>query len=71
MDLDDILEVLAKIGLALLAIVAVAILAYCFLGWILVIVAFVQGKVVLGLTLLIVWMIVSGVKLFQYQIISP
>lgn len=67
MDLDDILEVIGKIfaiiGLALLIGLAIVGLAYCFLGWILAVVAFVQGKAVLGFVLLIVWMIVSGARL--------
>ena len=67
MDLEDILEVIGKIfaiiGLALLTGLAIALLAYCALGWILAVVAFVQGKAVLGFVLLIVWMIVSGARL--------
>lgn len=67
MDLEDILEVIGKIfaiiGLGLLMGLAVALLAYCFLGWIFAVVAFVQGKAVLGFVLLIVWMIVSGARL--------
>lgn len=67
MDLEDILEVIGKIfaiiGLALLIGLAIVGLAYCFLGWIFAVVAFVQGKAVLGFVLLIVWMIVSGARL--------
>lgn len=67
MDLEDILGVIGKIfaiiGLSLLVWLSIALLAYCFLGWIFAVVAFVQGKVVLGFVLLIVWMIVSGARL--------
>ena len=67
MDLEDILEVtghvFAVIGLALLAVLAFVLLAYCFFGWLLAVVAFVQGKVALGFILLIVWMVVSGARL--------
>lgn len=67
MDLEDILEVIGKIfaiiGLALLMGLAIVLIAYCFLGWILAIVAFFYGKVVLGIALLMVWLIVSGARL--------
>ena len=67
MDLEDILEgigrIFAIIGLALLTGLAVVGIAYCFLGWILAVVAFAQGNVVLGFILLIVWMVVSGARL--------
>lgn len=67
MDLEDILEAVGKIfaviGVALLAVLAFALLAYCFFGWLLAVGAFVQGKVALGFILLIVWMIVSGARL--------
>lgn len=67
MDLDDILEVIGKIfaiiGLALLVGLSIALIAYCFLGWILAVVAFFYGKVALGIALLIVWMVVSGARL--------
>lgn len=67
MDLDDILEdigtIFAAIGVALLVVLAVVLIAYCFLGWIFAVVAFVHGKVALGFILLIVWMIVSGARL--------
>lgn len=67
MDLEDILEAVGKIfaiiGLVLLTGLAVALLAYCFLGWIFAVVAFLHGKVVLGIALLIVWMVVSGARL--------
>lgn len=67
MDLEDILEIIGKIfaiiGLALLVVLTVALIAYCFLGWILAVVAFFHGKIVLGIALLIVWLIVSGAKL--------
>lgn len=67
MDLEDILEAVGKIfaaiGIALLAVLAVVLLAYCFFGWLLAVAAFVQGKVALGFILLIVWMVVSGARL--------
>ena len=67
MDLDDILGVIGKIfaiiGLALLVWLSIALIAYCFLGWILAVVAFFYGKVGLGIALLIVWMVVSGARL--------
>jgi hypothetical protein len=67
MDLEDILEVIGKIfaiiGLALLVGLSIALLAYCALGWILAVVAFFYGKVVLGIALLMVWLIVSGARL--------
>lgn len=67
MDLDDILEVIGKIfaiiGLALLVWLSIALIAYCFLGWIFAVVAFIQGKVGLGIALLIVWLIVSGARI--------
>lgn len=67
MDLDDILEVIGKIfaiiGLSLLVVLGIVLLAYCCLGWIFAVVAFINGKAVLGFTLLIVWMIVSGARL--------
>lgn len=67
MDLDDILEVIGKIfaiiGLALLTWLAIALIAYCFLGWILAVVAFFYGKVGLGIALLVIWMVVSGARL--------
>ena len=67
MDLEDILEVIGKIfaiiGLALLIGLAIALIAYCFLGWILPVVAFFYGKVGLGIALLVIWMIVSGARL--------
>lgn len=67
MDLEDILESIGKIfaiiGLALLIGLAIALLAYCFLGWILAIVAFFYGKVGLGIALLVIWMVVSGARL--------
>ena len=50
MDLDDILEAVGKI----FAVIGVALL---------VVLAFVQGKVALGFILLIVWMVVSGARL--------
>ena len=67
MDLEDILEaigrIFAAIGIALLTVLAVVLLAYCFFGWLFAVAAFIQGKVVLGITLLIVWAIVSGARL--------
>ena len=64
MDLDDILEVIGKIfaiiGLVLLIGSAIVGLAYCFLGWILAVVAFFYGKVGLGIALLVLRMGVSG-----------
>lgn len=67
MDLDDILEgigtILAAIGVALLVVLALVSIAYCFLGWIFAVVAFLQGKVGLGIALLIIWMVVSGARL--------
>ena len=67
MDLEDILEVIGKIfaiiGLVLLIGLSVVLVAYGLLGWIPVVVAFVQGKVVLGIALLMVWLIVSGARL--------
>ena len=67
MDLEDILEVIGKIfaiiGLVLLMGLAVALIAYCFLGWILAVVAFFYGKVALGIALLVIWMVVSGARL--------
>ena len=67
MDLEDILEVIGKvlsiIGIILLTALAVAVLAYCFLGWILPIIAFLHGKTILGFVLLIIWMIVSGARI--------
>lgn len=64
---EDILEAIGKIfaiiGIGLLTALAVAVLAYCFLGWILPIIAFLHGKATLGLVLLIVWMIVSGARI--------
>lgn len=71
MDLEDILEVIGRIfaiiGLALLAGLlvglSIALIAYSLLGWIPAIVAFLHNDFVLGTTLLIVWMIVSGARL--------
>ena len=67
MDLEDILEVIGKIfaiiGLALLIGLAIALIAYCFLGWIFSVVAFFYGKVALGIALLVIWMVVSGARL--------
>lgn len=67
MDLEDILKaignVLSFIGIILLTALAAAVLAYCFLGWILPIIAFLCGKTTLGFVLLIVWMIVSGARI--------
>ena len=67
MDLEDILEVIGKvfaiIGLALLVWLSIALIAYCFLGWILAVVAFFYSKVGLGIALLVIWMIVSGARL--------
>ena len=67
MDLDDILEVIGKvlaiIGLILLTALTVVGLAYCFLGWILSLIAFLQGKTTLGFVLLIVWMVISGARI--------
>lgn len=67
MDLEDILEVIGKIfaiiGLSLLVWLSIALLAYCFLGWLFAVVAFFQGKVGLGIALLVIWMVVSGARL--------
>ena len=67
MDLEDILEVIGKIfaiiGLSLLVWLSIALIAYCFLGWILAVVAFFYGKVALGIALLVIWMVVSGARL--------
>lgn len=67
MDLDDILEVienvLSFIGIILLTALAGLVLVYCFLGWLLPIIAFFNGKISLGIGLLIVWMIVSNVRI--------
>ena len=67
MDLEDILEVIGKIfaiiGLALLIGLAVVLIAYCALGWILAVVAFFYGKVGLGIALLVIWVVVSGARL--------
>ena len=67
MDLEDILEVIGKIfaiiGLVLLMGLAVALIAYCLLGWLLPVVAFFHGKVGLGIALLVIWMVVSGARL--------
>lgn len=67
MDLDDILEVIGRIfaiiGLALLVVLGIVLLAYCFFGWLFAVAAFIQGKIALGIALLIVWAIVSGARL--------
>lgn len=67
MDLEDILEVIGKIfaiiGLVLLMGLGVVLIAYSLLGWIPAIVAFLHNDFVLGITLLIVWIIVSGARL--------
>ena len=67
MDLEDILEVIGKIfaiiGLSLLIVLGIVGLAYCFLGWILAVVAFFYGKVGLGIALLVIWIVVSGARL--------
>ena len=67
MDLEDILESIGKIfaiiGLALLIGLAVVLIAYCLLGWMLAVVAFFYGKVGLGIALLVIWIVVSGARL--------
>ena len=67
MDLEDILEgtgkIFAIIGSVLLTGLAIVSLAYCGLGWIFAVIAFVHGKTALGFMLLIIWLIVSGARL--------
>lgn len=67
MNLEGILEFIGKIfaivGLVLVTALAGLVLVYCFLGWILPIIAFLCGKTTLGLVLLIVWMIISGARI--------
>lgn len=60
---EELGKILAIIGIGLVTALAVAVLAYCFLGWILPIIAFLCGKTTLGFVLLIVWMIISGARI--------
>lgn len=60
---EKLKKILAIIGIGLVTALAAAVLAYCFLGWILPIIAFLCGKTTLGFVLLIVWMIISGARI--------